>query len=65
MKQTNLISIRLASQMGPLSEYALRRMLAEGRLPGLYVGSKYLVNYPMLLAQIEADSVPHVERREE
>jgi len=55
--EIKFVSIRNAAKIGPLSEYALRQMLAENRLPGIYVGQKFLINYPLLLRQLENDSL--------
>lgn len=53
MKNKNLVSIREAAKIGPLSEYALRCLLRTGQLPGFFINKKYYVNYPKLLAEIE------------
>lgn len=46
-----MLSIREEAKAGPLSEYTLRLMLKQGKLPGVYVGSggrKFLVNHDRL-----------------
>ena len=48
-----MLSIRQAAALGPLSEYALRLLLRQDRLPGLYVGKKFLVNFDRLLDQLD------------
>ena len=45
-------SIREAAKRGPVSEYCLRLMLKQGNLPGIYSGRKFLVNYDLLLEQL-------------
>ena len=45
-----MLSIRETAALGPLSEYALRLLLRQDRLPGLYVGKKFLVSYDRLLS---------------
>ena len=50
-------SIRGAAKRGPLSEYCLRLMLKEGKLPGVYSGRKFLVNYDRLLEQLDHEAV--------
>lgn len=45
-------SIREAAKLGPLSEYCMRLMLKQGKLPGVYSGKKFLVNYERLLEQL-------------
>lgn len=43
-----LMTIREVAGTGLLSEYALRLMQRSGTLPGIAVGSRYLVNYEAL-----------------
>lgn len=50
---TKFPSIREAARRGPLSEHCLRIMLKDGRLPGVYSGKKFLVNYELLLKQLD------------
>lgn len=49
-----LCSIHQAAQHPDvcLSEYALRRMAKQGRLPGLYSGSRFYINIDQLIAQL-------------
>lgn len=54
MEQTKFPSIRQAAKRGPVSEYLLRLWLKQGKLPGVYSGKKFLVNYEKLLAQLDA-----------
>ena len=52
-------SIRQCDEDGILSEYYLRLLEKQGRLPGIYVGTvqkKKLVNVPQLLAQLDEAS---------
>lgn len=48
-------SIREAAKRGPLSEYCLRLMLKQGKLPGVFSGRKFLVNYERLLEWLDAE----------
>lgn len=48
-------SIRETAKRGPLSEYCLRLMLKQNRLPGAYSGRKFLVNYDRLLEQLNGE----------
>lgn len=50
-------SIREAAKRGPLSEHCLRLMLKQGKLPGLYSGRKYLINYERLMEQLNREAV--------
>lgn len=54
---TKFPSIRSAAKMGPLSEHCLRLMLKGGKLPGVYSGRKFLVNYDRLLEQLNTEAV--------
>lgn len=47
-----LMTISQVAATGLLSEYALRKMNKEGRLPSFRVGNKVLINYEMLLDQL-------------
>jgi len=49
----NMMTVRQVAKTGILSEYALRAMLKEGKLPAIYVGNKALINYDMLCEQIK------------
>lgn len=53
---TKFKSIRETAQMGIVTEFNLRQMKAQNRLPGIYAGRKFLVNYPLLLEQLDAES---------
>lgn len=55
MNQEKFPSIREAARRGPLSEYCLRSMEKQGKLPGVYSGKKFLVNYAKLLEQLDAE----------
>ncbi len=45
-------TIREIAATGLLSEYALRKLSREGKLPCVYVGRKCLVNLDRLLEQL-------------
>lgn len=53
MQNKKLMSIRDAAKQGPLTEYALRSLLREGKLPGFFINRKFYLNYPQLLKEIE------------
>lgn len=44
-------SINDTARSTGLSRYFLRKMLAQGKLPGVYVGVKFMVNVDALLKQ--------------
>lgn len=53
MSNTDFLTIRAAAKRGPLAEYRLRLLLKQGRLPGVYVGTRFLVQYSQLLAMLD------------
>lgn len=56
-----LARIRQVPKIIPgITEHYLRQLEAQGRLPGPYSGKTKLVNIPMLIAQIDAESLPEV-----
>lgn len=67
MKGTPYQSIPDAARSTGLSQYQLRLMVRSGRAPHITVGTpterspgKYLVNVPLLLRQLEAESLAQV-----
>lgn len=47
-----MLTIRQVAATGILPEYAIRQLVKEGKLAGVYVGNKYLVNFTALLEQL-------------
>ena len=47
-----MLTIREAAAAGPLTEYALRLLLKQGKLPGVQIGTKFLLNYDKLITQL-------------
>ncbi len=47
-----MLTIRETARTGILPETALRRLAAENRLPALKVGNRLLVNFDMLVEQL-------------
>ena len=45
-------TIREIASMGVISEYALRLMEKQGRLPCIHVGKKCLINFDSLIEQL-------------
>lgn len=50
------MTIREVARTGILSEHRLRMMEKSGELPGVRAGVKFLVNYGVLLEQLDAMS---------
>lgn len=57
MEAKKFMTIREVARLGILSESYLRRLEHMGKLPGFYSGVKKLVNVPMLMEQIEKESM--------
>lgn len=43
-----MLTIRETARTGILPELALRTLVKQGKVPGIYVGKKFLVNYDRL-----------------
>lgn len=50
-------TIRQVAQMGLLSEHHLRLLEKQGRLPGIRSGNRFKVNVPLLIEQLDRESV--------
>ncbi len=51
-----LKTIREVAKLGVLSETHLRTMLKEGKLPGIYSGTRFYVNLEALMDFIQRES---------
>ena len=49
-------TIRQTAATGLLSEHRLRILVAKGECPGIYSGSRFLVNVTALSEQLDAQS---------
>ena len=49
-------TIRQTAKTGLMSEHRLRLMVAEGRCPGVYRGTRFMVNVTALAEQLDAES---------
>lgn len=54
------LTIRQTAATGILSEHHLRLMEKQGRLPGVRSGNRFLVNLPILLEQLDRESLAQV-----
>ncbi len=43
-----MLTIKETARTGILSEWALRGLVKQGKIPGIYVGNRFLVNYDRL-----------------
>ena len=51
------MTIRETAKTGMISEHHLRLMEKQGRLPGLRVGNRFKVNVPLLVEQLNRESL--------
>lgn len=51
------MTIRETAATGILSEHHLRLMVKRHELPGIYAGTRFKVNYPLLVEKLNRDSM--------
>ncbi len=56
MTDKTFMTIRETAKTGILSEHALRIMQKTKKLPCIMVGTKCLINYPLLIEQLDTES---------
>ena len=56
-------SIRQAAKVGPLSEHVLRKLARQDKLPCIHSGKKVLINYDVLLSQLNDPDSPLLRER--
>ena len=57
-------TIRQTAALGILPEHRLRIMYKENRLPGIYSGSRFLVNVSALIEQLNNDTAQREKENE-
>lgn len=57
-------TIRQTAALGILPEYRLRLMYKDNRLPGIYSGSRFLVNVSALIEQLNEETIKQ-EKKED
>lgn len=50
------MTIRETARTKVITEHRLRIMVAQGKCPGIYAGKKFMVNYGLLVEQLDAES---------
>lgn len=55
------MSIREVARTGILSEYTLRLLLKQGKLPCIMSGNKCLINYAMLIEQLNKECLEAIQ----
>ena len=58
------MTIRQTAALGILPEYRLRLMQKQNRLPGIYSGSRFLINVTALVEMLNAESRLEVKENE-
>ncbi len=58
------LTIRQTAATKVLSEHHLRMMEKQGRLPGIRTGKTFRVNFEMLLAQLERESMEQAQQQD-
>ena len=58
------LTIRQTAATGVISEHHLRMMEKQGRLPGIRTGKTFRVNFEMLIAQLDRESMEQVQQHE-
>lgn len=56
-EQKRFLTIRQVAKTGILTEYHLRKLHKDGRIPGIYSGTRFLVNYPLLIEALNKISM--------
>lgn len=54
-QDSNYLTIKQTARRGPYPEHRLRKMLRIGELPGFYSGTRYYVNYDLLMEQLDRE----------
>lgn len=57
------MTIRQTAAAGHDTEFHLRLMQKQGRLPGFYSGRTFKVNVPLLLEQLDQESLAQASRQ--
>lgn len=55
LQRPQMLTIRETARTGILPEVALRTLVKQGKVPGIYVGKKFLVNYDRLCDWLNND----------
>lgn len=52
----SFMTIRETAANSPLSEHYLRLRLRQNRLPGFYVGTRYMIDYSALMEMLHREA---------
>lgn len=57
----NFKTIRQTAATGILPEFRMRKMLKQGKLPGIYSGTRFLVNVDALAVMLEEQTAQSIK----
>lgn len=61
MSEKKFLTVREVAATGILTEYSIRLMLKQKKIPAIYINRKALINYPLLLEALDKQSLQHTE----
>jgi len=61
MTEKKFLTVREVAATGILTEYSIRLMLKQKKIPAIYINRKALINYPLLLEALDKQSLQHTE----
>lgn len=61
MTEKKFLTVREVAATGILTEYSIRLMLKQKKIPAIYINRKALINYPLLLEVLDKQSLQHTE----
>lgn len=59
-KNKKFLTVREVAATGILTEYAIRLLLRQKKIPVIYINRKALINYPLLLESLDKQSIQQV-----
>lgn len=61
MQEKKFLTVREVVATGIMTEYSLRLMLKQKKIPAIYINKKALINYPLLLEELDKQSLQQVK----
>ena len=56
MNTIRFMTVRQVARTGLISEYRLRLLVAQGKVPGVYSGNRFLINYDQFIDMLNEQS---------
>ncbi len=60
-KNKKFLTVREVAATGILTEYAIRLLLKQKKIPAIYINRKALINYPLLLESLDKQSIQQID----